>query len=94
MQSTGNSAGRQKSLLRSEILQVCVGLFLAILLFQADRMISGPGNTNPLPHAAANRDAVAVGIRIVRLECDAIVEVLDRVVRIDTSPCRFITISK
>jgi hypothetical protein len=94
MHPTVTNERRHRSLFRSEFFQVCIGLALAILLFQADRAISGDGDTAPLPHAIVNKDAIAVGFHIVRLECDTIVAALDRVVRIAASPCHFISISK
>lgn len=94
MRSNATSGHRQKRPFRSEFLQVCIGLALAIVLFQADRAISGQGNLDPMPHAIVNKDVIAAGVSIVRLECNTIVATLDLVVRIAASPCHFISISK
>ena len=92
MRSPDDKPTRQKGLFRSDIFQVCFGLVLAVFLVQADRAISAQGNNDPLAHPTVNKDAVAAGLHVVRLECDTVVALLDRVVKIGASPCRFICI--
>jgi len=92
MRSPDNKPNRHKSLFRSDIFQVCLGLVLAVFLFQADRAISAQGNGDPLAHPVVNKGAIAAGIRVVRLECDTVVALLGRVVKIDASACGFICI--
>ena len=94
MRATVNNGRRQKSLLRSDIFQMFIGLLAALFLFQTDRMISGQSADAYQHNSVVGNDAMTVGIRVVRLECDYAVAVPNRVVRIETSPCRYIPVYK
>jgi len=92
MRSPDDKPNRHKSLFRSDIFEVCLGLVLAVFLVQADGAISAHGNSDPLAHPSVNKGAIAAGLRVVRLECDTVVALLGRVVKIDASACGFICI--
>ena len=88
----GNRRGR---LIRSDIFQICIGLVLAVFLFQSDRAISAIGAEGASPHAIISKDAITAGARMVDLECVRLVVALNRVVRVTTSDanaCHFMAI--
>ncbi|MGA7675503.1 MAG: hypothetical protein WCA78_10745 [Rhizomicrobium sp.] len=92
MRSSGSNGHRHASPIRSNIFQICVGLALAVFLFQADRMISALGAEDELPPAVVSKDVFAVGIHVVKLECGYMAAVLNRVVKIGATPCHLTTI--
>jgi hypothetical protein len=93
--NVGTGGGnRQGRLIRSDIFQICVGLVLAVFLFQADRTISALGADGAPSHAVIGKDAMTVSARMVQLECVRLAAALNRMVSVtsDANACHFIAI--